>query len=253
MSCPWIRKLSPQATARLLCFPFAGGGSADFRSWRSHLPDVLDLCPVILPGREERLKETPFSSLADLVQALVTDLAPVLSQTPYVLFGYSMGAWIAYALTQELRQRDLPLPQCLFVAARRAPHLPSPLPPIAALPDDQLVAAIQARYNAIPKMLLEDPRSLAPFLPGLRADFQLLEAYTWTSDPPLDLPIHAFYGTEDPLTPVPEMRAWQEHTTGIFSLQGLPGGHFFLRQARLDLITLLLSHMQHSGIPGIHR
>jgi len=114
------------------------------------------------------------------------------------------------------------------------------------------VIAIQDRYNAMPKVLLEDPRSLAMFLPGLRADFQILETYLWPAAPPLDLPIHAFYGTEDPLTPVSEMRAWQEHTTANFSLHGLPGGHFFLRQSRLDLITLLLSQMQHSNIPGIH-
>ena len=241
MTRPWIRSLSEQAALRLVCFPFAGGGGADFRSWRAHLPAYIDLCPVILPGREERLKESPFHSMAALVKALADDLGPVLAPVPCLFLGYSMGAWIAYALTQELRRRAQPLPQSLFVAARRAPHLPEVPPLLSTLPDDQMVAAIQERYNAIPKVLLKDPGSLAVFLPGLRADFQILETYQWPQDPPLPLPIHVFYGREDPLTPVAEMQVWQEHTTRQFSCHSLPGGHFFLRESKLDLIQIILS------------
>ncbi len=176
-----------------------------------------------------------------LVVALADDLGPVFSRVPYLFLGYSMGAWIAYALSQELRRREYLLPQRLFVAARRAPHLPEVPPLFSTLPDDQMVIAIQERYNAIPQALREDPNSLAVFLPGLRADLQILDTYQWPQDPPLPIPIHVFYGTEDLLTPVAEMRAWQDHTTHQFSFHGLPGGHFFLRESRLDLIKIILS------------
>lgn len=241
MKTSWIRSVNPQAELRLVCFPFAGGGSADFRSWRPHCPESIDLCPVILPGREDRITETAYTRMEDLVSDLADNLVPLLSQTRFVFFGYSMGSWIAYALTQELRRREHPLPEKLFVAARRAPHCIDPLPPLSVLPDGLLIAGIQERYQAIPQLLLDDPAALAVFLPGLRADFRILDSYVCSPDLPLPIPIHAFYGTEDPLTPTQDMEAWQDHTSSEFSLNGLPGGHFFLRNCRQDLIRIVLS------------
>lgn len=246
MTKPWIRSLSEDANLRLFCFPFAGGGGADFRSWRSHLPESIDLCPVILPGREDRLTEPSFTNMEALVEGLCEALDPLLSQTPYAFFGYSMGSWIAYALTQELYRRGKSLPQVLLVAARKAPHLPDSPPLISTLPDEQMIVAIQERYQAIPKLLLENPEILNLYLPSLRADFQILNTYRWPQHPPLPIPIHGFYGIEDSLTPIEMMEAWGIHTSQDFSLVGLPGGHFFLRDSRAELTQQILKFLSYS-------
>ena len=57
---PWIgRRLTADPELRLFCLPCAGGGASAFRAWRDGLPASIDLCPVQLPGRENRLNEHP--------------------------------------------------------------------------------------------------------------------------------------------------------------------------------------------------
>jgi len=229
-SAPWIAKLAPRPTARLLCLPYAGGGTAPFRVLTDALPPAVDLCPVALPGRERRLGEPAIDDLPRLVEAMVPALLPAIRRTPYAVYGHSMGAWIAFELVRALRRLRRPLPTHLFVAARRAPHLPSTLPALSHLPRQAFIDGVQDRYDAIPAALLSQPAILDLFLPTLRADFQLLDSYRYRDEPPLDVPITALLGEGDEVVSPRDVRAWREHTTGAFRFVRVPGGHFFLAE-----------------------
>ena len=43
----------------LFCFPFAGGGASAYNSWVQKMKDTITVCPIQLPGREERIMEKP--------------------------------------------------------------------------------------------------------------------------------------------------------------------------------------------------
>lgn len=47
------------ASLRLVCFPFAGGGAAAYRLWPRHLPSSIDVVAVHSAGRAHRLREPP--------------------------------------------------------------------------------------------------------------------------------------------------------------------------------------------------
>ncbi len=94
---------------RLICLPYAGGGASVFAALRRHAPDWLDVLPVQLPGRENRIGEPAIAAMPDLVTALTGALAPVLDR-PYALLGYSVGARIAFCLTRALARAGLPPP-----------------------------------------------------------------------------------------------------------------------------------------------
>ena len=51
----------PQSRAnpkiRLFCFPYGGGGASIYREWQKNLPDSIEVCPIQLPGREDRMNE----------------------------------------------------------------------------------------------------------------------------------------------------------------------------------------------------
>lgn len=39
----------------LFCFPFAGGGASAYNSWIQKMQGKITVCPIQLPGREERI------------------------------------------------------------------------------------------------------------------------------------------------------------------------------------------------------
>lgn len=231
VTCP---RPNPRAYLRLFCFPYAGGAASAFCTWSDDLPRGVEVCPIQLPGRESRLGEPPFTRLAPLVQALAPAIRPYLDK-PFAFFGHSMGATISFELARQLRQQDDPGPVHLFVSGSRAPQIPDPDPPIHHLPEAEFVEELR-RFNGTPELVLQNAELMQLFLPLLRADLALHEAYTYTADEPLDCPISAFGGLEDEEVSRDELAAWRDQTRGAFTLRIFPGDHFFLRSARALLL-----------------
>jgi medium-chain acyl-[acyl-carrier-protein] hydrolase len=231
----------PAPSRRLFCFPYAGAGSAIFREWPDHLSADLEMCLPCLPGREARVDEPPASAMIPLVANLAQDMLPLLS-LPYALFGHSMGAFIAFDLAHELSELGHP-PVHLFLSAQRGPKLPYSGQPIYTLPDDKFLAAILARYDNIPKPVLDDPGFRAVFLRIFRADFTLVEDYRYRAARRIACPITAFGGTEDRRIVREQLEAWSEETSGSFLLHLLPGGHFFLHGSREELLSVIRAEL----------
>ena len=241
---PWLRNPRPDARFRLLCFPYAGGGSADFRTWAPLVPTDVEVLPLILPGRENRLGEPPRREMSMLVRDAAAEILPLLRSSPYALFGHSMGSWVAFEFAREVRRLGGPPPRRLFASGRRAPHLPDRLPLLHALPEPEFLTAVQDRYQAIPPQLLAEPEILKLFLPALRADFTLLDTYACAEGAPLDVPFSVWAGADDGLLLRHELQAWELHTSRGAHLRLFPGGHFYLRSAREALVPAILEALE---------
>jgi medium-chain acyl-[acyl-carrier-protein] hydrolase len=241
---PWLRRPA-QATAQqqLFCFPYAGGGASMYATWQAHLPGI-DVAPVHLPGREARMAEPHHASLNDLVQALIPALA-ARTQRPYALFGYSMGALIAFEVAHCLRKLGQG-PSVLIVAAKRPPHLPLP-PPIAHLSDDDLINELVRCYRS-PLLATPEGRELARvMLPTLRADIRSLEQHQHSSGARLTCPIVALSGAEDALATPSEMAEWSQYTNGPFIQHTLPGHHFFMSSESQAVMRLVKNALGMGG------
>jgi surfactin synthase thioesterase subunit len=232
----------PGAALRLLCFPHAGGGTAAYVPFARALPEWIELAIVRLPGRETRLREAPPTAIAPLVADLADELGPVLER-PYAVFGHSLGALLGFELVHELRKNALRGPDYLFVSGRRAPSLPERDPPIAGLPDDAFLAELQRRYDAIPAAVLAEPDLMALLLPPLRADYELLESYTYEERPPLSCPVAALGGESDPRVTTAELDAWRPLTTGSFTRRLLPGSHFYIQGGEAIAAAAVVSEL----------
>mgnify|MGYP001615144830 CR=1 FL=1 len=234
---PWlvVPRPIPRAELRLFCFPYAGSGAVVYRTWPNDLPPEVEMCAIQLPGREHRFRETPLRNLDEAVTALAQALQSHWD-LPFAFFGHSLGGLIGFELAHYLREQGARVPIQLFISARRAPHLPEPLPPIHALPDAEFLVQLQNRYGGIPQAILQAPDLLNAMLPLLRADFTLFEKYVYRSRSPLVCPITVFGGEHDQIVGREDLAAWQEHTTDAFSLRMLEGDHFFVRSAQFEIV-----------------
>lgn len=222
---------------RLFCLPYAGGGASIYRAWPGLLPISVEVVPVHLPGRETRINEQPFTRLVPLVETLSSVLTPHLDK-PFAIFGHSMGALIAFELARQLRRENKPQPVHLFVSGRDAPQLAKAGHQTYKLPEPEFVEEVK-RLNGTPKEVLEHQELKKLVLPSLRGDFEVVQTYTYTTEPKLDCSISAFGGLQDRSATMFHLEGWREHTSSSFSLDMLPGDHFFLRTSQHFLLDIL--------------
>ena len=247
---PWLPTNRSQSSGalRLFCFPHAGAGAFLYHKWLRPLSDVLDLCPVQLPGRETRVSETPFTRMQPLIEVLAEALVPHMN-TPFALFGHSFGALIAFELARRIRRKHDLMPVHLFVSSHRAPNLPDPNPPIFELPQSSFIEEVE-RYGRLPQPVLAHAELLEVLLSSLRGDFAVRDTYRYVEDDPLTCPVSVFGGCDDAMTGLEMLEAWGQHTSSSFRLKRLPGNHFYLESQALPLRNEIMADVsQYLGLP----
>lgn len=219
---------------RLFCLPFAGGGASTYRLWPAALPSSVEVCPIQLPGREDRYREPALTSMVGLSRALSRELLPFLDK-PFAFFGHSMGTLVAFETARALRHSAAPAPLAMFLAAYPAPHLPLARAPIHQLPDEEFLREMR-RMQGTPEAVLDNAELMAFVLPTLRADFEACDTYACPSEPPLDCPFFLYGGTDDREVHPQGLERWREQTSSAFSQRMFPGAHFFVQSHRDRLL-----------------
>ncbi len=240
----WLEHFTPrpQAALRLYCFPYAGGAALIYRHWGKKLPEEVEVCPVQLPGRWGRISEPPFRDLDSLVLNIREGLREEITK-PYILFGHSMGALIAFELARLLQGEKVNPPRLLVVSAAFAPQRASRPQPTFGLPDGALIQRIR-ELNGTPEEILQNSVMLQTFLPILRADLEMAETYRFIPGEKLCCPILALGGEEDPEVNLKEMEGWAAQTEKSFTLKRLPGGHFFLHDQADQILQVLKNEIK---------
>ncbi|MFF1839924.1 thioesterase II family protein [Streptomyces sp. NPDC058231] len=227
----WVRRFhpGPDAPARLLCFPHAGGSASTYRPLSTALKGHVEVWAVQYPGRQDRLGEPCAQDLDEIVEATLDTLAPTLADGgPIGLFGHSMGTLLAFEVARRLVKEGTP-PAVLFVSAGRGPSLgrPAGIPGLHDAGDEAMLEEVRL-LGGTESELLDHPELLDLVLYALRADYAMMGRYEYRPGPVLSCPVIALAGDSDPRVPVESMRAWAEETSGSCDLHVLPGGHFYL-------------------------
>ena len=111
---------------------------------------------------------------------------------------------------------------------------PEELPPEAVGDEAFLNRVLQS--NAVPESILLDADSLEVVKRTLLQDHALLLTMIDDTREALDIPISVFAGEKDILVPLDRVRLWRLFTTGVCSMATYPGGHFYLRKWRGEVI-----------------
>jgi len=240
----WVNFAGPSSgpRLRLFCFPYAGGGTSVYRSWRGQLPDRVELGLIQLPGRETRLAEPAFRRMPDLLGPLLQGLRPHLD-VPYAFVGHSMGTLIAFEAARRIRALGLPGPRRLFMMGHRAPSEPYPREPLHGLPDARLAAEL-TRLGGTPREILENAELMELLLPMMRCDLELDETYEYLPQPPLGSGISVYGGLQDDDVPRNVLETWKQETSGPFLLRMFPGNHFFIHTATREVLEALSAELR---------
>jgi len=240
----WLkcRSVAGHPRLRLFCLPHAGGGATAFHSWNAALPGSVQICSVLLPGRETRLSEPLYTQMDPLVDVMAGELRHWLD-IPYAVFGHSMGALLAFEWVHRLQREGLSMPAWLFLSGRRAPDSPDDTNPLHSLPDLEFIEEVTRLYDGIPHEFLRNAEFMEVILPILRADIAVVESYRFRESEPLDCPITVFAGKKDASVSWGELLAWKRQTRRRFSVQILPGGHIYPQRPLLQAISATLAEL----------
>jgi len=226
-----------QARARLFCLPYAGSGASVFSQWQAGLPSSLEVCPLQLPGRENRLTDPPVRDVPELAEQIARQILPWLNR-PFVLFGHSYGALLAFEVTRSLRRSGSPAPVKLLVSGFCAPRVRPFHQGLHQVDRNELLQWLQETSGETDEALTHrEWQDL--LLPTLRADLEAIEHYQYVSEPLLECPVTAFVGKTDAIAPWEKMIAWRRETLADFNLHVLDGSHLFLRSHRASLLSLI--------------
>ncbi|MFD7122327.1 thioesterase II family protein [Streptomyces sp. NPDC059922] len=227
--------MADEQPVRLHCFAHAGAGISSFHGWPRDLGADVRAEPHLLPGRESRRNEPRVTGkdalLADLLDRFVPG-APDFS-APYVLYGHSLGAVVAYTLTRALHEAGLPLPALLAVGAGPPPDAPSDLSDACRADDTELLRLL-GDAGAVPEYARPGGFWHRAVLPVLRDDLILAQALRAAArEPladgrPLPVPLLAVAGAGDPLAPPGTMAGWSRWSRHPVVTRTVPGDHFFV-------------------------
>jgi surfactin synthase thioesterase subunit len=197
------------------------------------VPEWLRVVPVELPGRGRRTRERLESTFAGLLQRVLEEVRPDPA-LPFALFGHSLGALLAFEVGCSISARVGRAPLMVFASGTHAPSRRDP-ERFANLETDAELRAELEKLQGTPMPVLESSELMELTLPILRADFRAAADYREQPGRKLAVPLHVFGGSEDTTTSATLM-AWREHTRAEFSLDVLPGGHFFVLEREAELL-----------------
>lgn len=249
MQTPWlfVAKPSSEAPCQLICIPHSGAPGTVFRPWALDLAPEIEVSGVQLPGRGVRWQERAVTGPEALMDGLVGAVQTQIDR-PFAVYGHSFGALCAFELCRELRHRGLGQPVLLAVSGRGAPHMPTEPVPSHDLPREQMISEL-TRLGGMPVEVLADNDILDSVLPAIRADFRLLASWQTRAEPPLDVPIVAFRGADDPIVSHAAAEGWGMQTRRAFDLFTLRGSHFFGPEAVQQILAEMRGRIRVSGAP----
>jgi acyl transferase domain-containing protein/surfactin synthase thioesterase subunit len=243
----WLVGVGPRAAPRLrlFCFPFAGGGSAVYRSWAQSIDPTIEVVAIEPPGRLGRITEKPVADMREFVDQVVCEMSGLLDR-PFALFGHCLGALTMYETARRLIRTTPLRPDHLFVSGARPPdrivdegpfeeRLMHDLLKLAefrislpayAQPDDVFAELIRHFNIRATEQLLGDPELRRLMLPVIRAEFQMATNYQFMREQPWEIPITCFAAKGDPYVTRRHALGWGRFTNSRLQVHIREGAHF---------------------------
>jgi surfactin synthase thioesterase subunit len=233
-----LRIPASESEGRIFCFPYSGVGASMFNRWPRRLGG-LEVCPVQLPGRENRIRDPLPGTYEELAESLADQLLPFLDR-PFAFFGHCAGALTAFEVTRRLAAQRLPVPLALVVSAQVAPH-DCPHDRFLACTDEELLDEL--KRLTVERGGEPHPALLALSLRVLRRDLDASRRYRLAEPVRMPTDITVVHWSGDPEVTLPELQGWGRYADDV-RFDVLHGGHYEFLRAPDALLDLLSAHLR---------
>ncbi|SDR46809.1 Surfactin synthase thioesterase subunit [Pseudovibrio sp. Tun.PSC04-5.I4] len=240
----WKKSRNPRI--RLICFPYAGGGSFMYKDWAKYIPDDVELLAVDLRGRGGRFNERLSADINTHINDILVNYGH-LNELPLIVFGHSMGGLLGFEFSRAVKERLGHEILHFFPSASRAPQLPRVMDVTYNLSDDDFLSKL-GESDGLPREIFESSELRDIFLPILRSDVRLCEVYCFEGATLLECPISVIGGTMDQGVLRHELETWREHTTKDTCLHLISAGHFYVDTHRLQVINIIMKQIGSTSI-----
>ncbi|KAI1242687.1 hypothetical protein IHE44_0000226 [Lamprotornis superbus] len=233
----------PNALCRLICFPWAGGGTSELAEWGRLFNDSIEVfCIIRPPGRGTRLEEPFAKDMASLVNEVTSVLLKEFKEKPFAFFGHSLGTYTSFAVALHLKEKYGLEPVHLFVSAAHAPNSAAYLAlKSTPVPDSNsdLLACMRILGGNYELPHNEDIRRNIAL--AFRGETNVLKTFSFEKadmSTPFSCGITCFCGSDDKIY---DVQGWKELTNGDTSFYELPGDHFYLLKPSNE--SFLIKHI----------
>ncbi|KEK20053.1 thioesterase II family protein [Bacillus gaemokensis] len=222
---------------KLICLPYAGGSAAIFNGWKASLLSEITLENVELAGRGKRYRENFYTSVFEVVEDIYSIIHKELDDSPYAIFGHSMGSLLAFELGHKIQQEKRRIPEAFFFSGKAAPNFLNQ-ENVHLYEKERFIKKIFS-LGGTPAELMKYKVLLDRYLPIIRADYKIVETYKFQDNRPLlNTPFYIFYGDEDTIT-LDKIKAWENYTSKSCEWFKFDGNHFFIKQQERLVINLI--------------
>ncbi len=221
---------------KLICLPYAGAQSPIFRNWLEGV-ELAELAPLELPGRGARHTEPLLDDFEDMLEDLFCRYRQLFLEPGYMMFGYSMGAILAFELIKRIYKAGGGGPEHVFLCACDSPD--TILPTYGSLPFEEFCEKLR-QMGGVPDEIFGNEKLLNFYLPIVHADFKAIDSYRYIDDhKKLGCAITLINGDSDAEIRRDNTLRWRNFTTEDCFFYEFDGSHFFIREHKSDVSSII--------------
>jgi surfactin synthase thioesterase subunit len=226
-----------EPSARIFCFPHAGGDPRGYLTWQHGLGSVATLVAVCMPGRGHRFAEPLPASIDELADGAAAAISGYLDR-PVYLFGHSFGGLVAFEVARRLRDTHA-VRHLVVSACAAASLLPTEYIVWASRLEWREFVATTAKYEGLAQEIVEDEELQRLLLPDLWADVRLLAEYRYRPAAPLPIGASLINAVDDWRVAGGVLQPWEREFAAEPEHHWREGGHFYFSDRPSAVVDVL--------------
>lgn len=214
---------------KLFCLPHAGGSSSIYYSWNKYIDkSKYELIPIEYAGHGIKLDENLNYLFDNLVNDVYNEiLRSIKKDTKYIIFGHSMGAYIAFEVERKIEKKYEQKAFHMIFSGVDAPCYWNRNKKIASLSDAEFIEQIQT-FGGINDEIINSPELMKIILPILKADFYVIESMHEYQEEFLINASSTIMNGKNDRYKKENIEHWQCFSNKACTIKYYNGGHFFI-------------------------